>query len=88
MKVVHILDGDIKAFLVDIFTKSEGSLDSEPPKHVGMGFIYPENFKWAFCLRYLSIELKDIYYAGKQQGGYKVPSQVSSSSQSVITPYG
>jgi hypothetical protein len=33
------------AFLVDIFTKPEGAPESDPAKHVGMGFIYPENFK-------------------------------------------
>ena len=35
-----------QAFLVDIFTKPDEAQDCEAAKHVGMGFIYPENFKW------------------------------------------
>ena len=41
-----------QAFLVDIFTKPEGAPESDPAKHVGMGFIYPENFKCDLLLKY------------------------------------
>ena len=34
-----------QAFLVDIYTKPEDASDSDPAKHLGMGFVYPENFK-------------------------------------------
>ena len=39
-------DRPLQAFLVDIFTKPDEAQDCEAAKHVGMGFIYPENFKW------------------------------------------
>ena len=41
-------DSPHQAFLVDIFTKPDEAQDCEAAKHVGMGFIYPENFKWDF----------------------------------------
>jgi len=42
---VQMLQLATVAFLVDIFTKPDEAQDCEAAKHVGMGFIYPENFK-------------------------------------------
>lgn len=47
---IQLLNPSASSFLVDIFTKPDNSLDddSTEAKHVGMCFIYPENFKQTF----------------------------------------
>ena len=40
-----IVDPSTQAFLVDIYTKPEDASDADLAKHVGLGFVYPENFK-------------------------------------------
>ena len=35
----------IQGFLVDIYTLPGDAPAGHPAKHVGMGFLYPENFK-------------------------------------------
>jgi len=41
----QILNSASTAFLVDIYSRVEGQSDEDPPDHVGMCYIYPDNLK-------------------------------------------